>query len=791
MSIKILKRYQEEAVEKLFDRSKEILKTGVNKSNDNKLIIFKSPTGSGKTFTMSRYIYKMCKDEKRLDFCFLWISIGKGGLHEQSYNAIKGEIGGFSAYLLEEEFFGTRRRIDQDETVVVSWDKLALKNKETGEWKANLMKDKETVNFRDLIKTTKEDGRKIVLIIDESQVNANAERAMEVRDIIDADLTIEVSATPILVEGEHDSRLIEVDANDVINEGMIKKEIVINENVGEFIGSEKNSQESVLEAAYKKRVDLKKMLEKEESDVNPLVLVQIPTGEEGEKKRTEIEKFLAQKDITLDNGKLAVWLSEEKVNLEILENNESEVEFLIFKQAIDTGWDCPRAHVLVRLRNTRSKVMELQTIGRIMRMPEAMHFQNDKLNKAFIYTNIIPADIDFKGNDMTIKNAIKSIFVKRSDKYKALQLKSYYRNRVDFGDLTLSFHKVFEKSICDYFDIKVGSKNIKSNETQLKKKKVDLKGKERQDEIILDKEIPAELFDKLPNEGIEIEDSAMVNLSDYDKGKLFNFLMESNLNGFAPARSMSIFHGALFKWFREYLGINRHDGGLAIIQNIVLNNLEIFDKVFNLAVKAYVPVKDDEIKKRVEEVEEWNKEWEIAENRNYPDSYKPVDYDLSLYKQPADKKAYLNLDSDVEKEFLNFLELNKTKIDWWWQNGNEHMALNFGIKYDKGGNMRERASTFQPDFLVMFKNGKLGIYDTKASGYQEDDNKIKAEALQKYIKEENKRKKKEFLLGGIVIKESRQFLINDDDIYIPFGQAGMVGQSGGKKKEKGWKFLEF
>jgi len=793
MSIKILKHYQEKAVDELLTRSKKILKDDKNKSADDKLIIFKAPTGSGKTFTMSQYIYQMCKNEKRTDFCFLWISIGKGELHKQSYRSIKDEVGGFSVYLLEEEFFGSRREIDQDETVVVSWNKLALKNKETGEWKANLMKDKETVNFRDLVKNTKEAGRKIVMIIDESQLGAKAPRAMEVRNIIDADLTIEVSATPILVEGSHDSRLVEVDVNEVIEEGMIKKEILINEKVGIFSGSEKNSQEAVLEAACKKRTELKKMLKIEKSEVNPLVLIQIPTGKEGDAKRSEVEKFLAQKDITIDNGKLAVWLSEEKVNLEVLENNYSEVDFLIFKQAIDTGWDCPRAHILVRLRDVKSRVMELQTIGRIMRMPEAEHFQNDKLNKAFIYTNLVPADINFQGDDLTIKNAIKSVFVKRSEKYKFLKLNSYYRNRVDFGDLTLSFHKTFEEQTCDYFGIKVGEKNKKSNEIALKKKGVDLSSKERRDEIVIDKAIPAKLFDQLYKEEIEFDLVSMAGLTESDKRRMFDELFRVNLNGFAPARSMSFFQGALFVWFRKYLGIDyRIDGGAVAIQNIILNNMEIFNKVFYKAVQAYVPIKKKEIDKRIEEVEEWNKEWEIAESRNYnPDVYKPKNFKLSLYKQPQEKKSYLKLDSEVEESFIELLDSHQDKIEWWWQNGNEHMALNFGIKYKKDENLKERVSTFQPDFLVMYKDGRLGIYDTKAKDFQEEDTKQKAEALQKFIKKENKRKKREFLTGGIVIKESKKFFINSDEIYAKFDNIVKgTEQSGGKKKEKGWRFFE-
>ena len=203
-------------------------------------------------------------------------------------------------------------------------------------------------------------------------------------------------------------------------------------------------------------------------------------------------------------------------------------------------------------------------------------------------------------------------------------------------------------------------------------------------------------------------------------------------------------------------------------------------------LQKYKPVKNEEIEKKIKEIEEWNDNWEISENRNYnPDIYKKYDYKLNFYEP-----CCLNLDSNPEKEFVEYLEESKDKILWWWQNGDEHMALNFGIKCDENG------KTFQPDFIVMFKNGEIGIYDTKASGFQEDDNKLKAEALQKYIKEENKRKKKELLVGGIVIKEGGHFRINSDEKYEPFKDVIGVKDEGVKYKvgddgQKGWKYLEF
>lgn len=114
------------------------------------------------------------------------------------------------------------------------------------------------------------------------------------------------------------------------------------------------------------------------------------------------------------------------------------------------------------------------------------------------------------------------------------------------------------------------------------------------------------------------------------------------------------------------------------------------------------------------------------------------------------------------------------------------MNLNFGIKYNGG-------STFQPDFLVIFKDGRLGIFDTKASGDREDANKLKAEALQKYIIEENKKKNKN-LFGGLVIKNGDHFMLNSDSEYESFSKS-FVNQVKEPKKgygnKQGWQYFEF
>ena len=765
MAVKHAKRYQNKAIDKLLFRTKELFGEDLQK----RTIVLQSPTGSGKTFMMAQYIKQLIEALEGKDLCFLWVSIGKGNLHVQSYDSLKKEFRGSpECHLLEQEFFGSRRVIEKNEVVVVNWEKLRTKDRETGEWKNILMKDKETVNFRELIQNTGEEGRTVVMVIDESHASATTERALELRDeIVKADLTLEMSATPVLREGEYNEKVV-VQPNNVIKEGMIKKEIIINEGISKIEDDEITSQELIMGKAFRKRLNLAEQYQKAGIKVNPLCLIQLPTSQAGEDKKDFVESFLAEKEVTYESKKLAIWLSEEKLNneKEFVTPNESGVEFLIFKQAIDTGWDCPRAQILVRFREIRSIVFEIQTIGRILRMPEAKHYKNDGLNKGFVYTNVKSLEVK---KETYNPNIIKSVFVKRKDIYQLLELKSYYRHRVDYGDITASFYGVLEEVFCEYFGLEKGKFRYgvyDDNKSKLRKK-IDLGDLDARDELIADKPLPTRLFDYLPDKKITGEDTFQANLSQNDLFYVFENLIRVSLNGFAPKRSIPTVKQALYNWFKKYLNVKLAGNGVIYIQNICLNNEEVFSRLFDQATKRYKPIKDKEIQEKMEALGQWDEEWEVAESRNYnPHTHKKCEYKMCLYDP-----CYLNIDNELEKDFIEFLESKEDKIVWWWKNGSEHMALNFGIKYSDH-------STFQPDFLVQFKDGRLGIFDTKASGDRESDNKNKGDALQKYIQEENEGGKN--LFGGLVIKSGEHFRINEKIEYQPF-----------KENADDWGYLEF
>ena len=132
-----LKPYQETKVDELV----RVVSDLVILEAQNKICVFQSPTGSGKTVMMAKFIEEIIKELPDFDFCFLWVSIGKGELHKQSKKKLDSIFDGFpSCVLVEDEFLGSRNIIEQNEVVVVNWEKLRSKRRE---WKNKIMRDGE------------------------------------------------------------------------------------------------------------------------------------------------------------------------------------------------------------------------------------------------------------------------------------------------------------------------------------------------------------------------------------------------------------------------------------------------------------------------------------------------------------------------------------------------------------------------------------------------------------------------------------------------------------------------
>jgi len=336
-------------------------------SEPEREIVLKSCTGSGKTIILTHFM-----DEYGKSFSnkvFVWLTPGKGDLEEQSRNKMAKYIPGSSTKLLRDVMTSGFR---ENDACFINWEMLTKKG-------SNALKEGEHTNFLEHIEHAKQSGLSFVVVVDESHQNDTV-KAADILRYFAPEKIIRCSATP---KNYTDAKLIEVPEEDVIAEGLIKKMLIINENFPQSVQVEQQI-DFLLGRALSKQRELHSEFLGRGVAVNPLIVVQIPN--KNDVLQDEIERWFETNGISYENGQLAVWLSKKHENLDDIEQNDAPQVAVIIKQAIATGWDCPRAHILVKLRDNMNETFEIQTIGRIRRMPEAKHYESDLLDSCYLYT---------------------------------------------------------------------------------------------------------------------------------------------------------------------------------------------------------------------------------------------------------------------------------------------------------------------------------------------------------------------------------------------------------------------
>ena len=356
MSIRLL-NFQKLAIEKLMNAMQGI----------SKEIIFKSPTGSGKTIVLTHFMKRYLSENNNI--VWVWLTPGKGNLEEQSKEKMDKYIHGSKTKLLSDLMSTGFKRND---CVFINWEKLTKKGNKA-------LSEGERTNFKEWINKAINDNLEFKVIIDESHQNFT-EKSDEIIQLFKADKIIRCSATPTKIPG---ATVIEVSEKEVIEEGLIKKLIVTNENFPSNVVTD-NQTYYLLDHAYNKQIELRKLFDSKKANVNPLIVVQLPNSNDS--LLSSVEEWFVSKGITYENGQLALWLAGKHLNLDNISDNDAKQVAIIIKQAVATGWDCPRAHILVKLRDNMDEVFEIQTVGRIRRMPEAKHYEQDDLDSCYIYT---------------------------------------------------------------------------------------------------------------------------------------------------------------------------------------------------------------------------------------------------------------------------------------------------------------------------------------------------------------------------------------------------------------------
>ena len=756
--------YQVEAVNELVNKTIKLL----DESGNRKRLVFKAPTGSGKTVMASQMLDELTTQlaEVEKEVAIIWIAPNK--LHQQSYMRMKNyfsETRVLRPVMYDELDHSTNGYIKPGEIFFVNWESI---NKD----KNIMVRDTEnSSSLYDIVQRTKDEhDMPVIVVIDEEHMFGGraAKQSEKVLQNINPKLEIRISATPITSPDE----LVTVSRDRVIREEMIKDGITINPLLNE-IGKGVGENEYMLDIAIAKRNEIKAAYEALGARINPLLLIQLPndnTEAVDEEERTIIEMVKSRLDaeygITTGNGKLAVWLSSDKQNLDGLENDYNLTEALLFKQAIALGWDCPRAAVLLIFRDIKSTTFGVQTVGRIMRMPEQKYYPNQLLNHGWVYTNLSKDRIEIVADD--INYITKALVAYRRESLNNVALPSVYserlsadRNRLgpDFWPVLVEtfnskwFKQPIQRTLFDFSPFEdeeiVPAKesydsgflsDIAKNRNQAERiDSIDFGNHGVQIQLVSDVEVTGEAGTTLLDEKNKIK---------YSKNQaelllMFNEFCAKMLSGFEKI-SITSLRGYIYQLMEEYLGFLETDTPRIILY---YRNKSHFEEIIRHAIAKYI-IKINTRRKEAKQRSYKEYTWEVPEVREYNES---TNHELPEVKNHA-LMPFIQLKScsSPEKRFEEFLEEHNDCIDWWYKNGDEGKQ-HYSISYT---GLDESLQLFYIDFVIRMKNGQIFLFDTKS---QQSDIEApnKHNSFVDYINSPSNENL--HLLGGVIIEEGNNW----------------------------------
>lgn len=729
------------------------------KQNNPTPLLLHAPTGSGKTVIIGQFLKEWIESQNSSDplLSFIWLSVRS--LPEQSYNKINplSHTSIFKCTLHSDR----GKEINQNEIIFVPWQTVShKKNKE--EYRKSMRKTESGKDYPSIIKRTrKQPNKKIILIVDEAHLNLDAEGAKEVLAKFKPDMFIFMTATPNNLVKNYNTFpiLTKVPVDKVIEAQMIKKELPINYK---WFDKKKRSQPSVttkkvILRGLEWREELVKKYKKNKigrKTVNPLLIIQLPQKGTSPIKNLQqkIEKILAEKKITYENKKLALWMSDDKDKRNLddgdksttkfklekgkkIEDIDNEVEVLIFKEAIATGWDCPRAHVMCLFREQKNMSFTFQVIGRIMRMPELKHYPNDEeLNRGYIFTNLP----EFELEEHIEKTYVPEDRGELDEKlYNPIHLKSIHIKRQrSMTRFNTDFYNIFTKTA------KINKKMKSLNLTSRKISSKIIQGVIGPENYGLEGEVEtigSVVSSKAPD---ELPEHFQTQIADWCKP-------------YHGERSHELLFRSLLASIEKNFGITWKNNSEKIIKTILTDkNKKIITECTDIAKEKYA---NKQAKLATEKPKVYD--FEILENgsrfTNHAGGTKSIikkDATLSV-----EKPLYDTFSKSVpERAFYKKLN-NSKNVAWWWKNGyGDKLFFATPYKLDK------RWWRFFPDYIVQWTDGTVGIYDTKGGMHIDSkETKLKAKSLADTIKNQNKnrtkfkykhkrKEQKQKLEGGII-----------------------------------------
>ncbi|QVK01703.1 DEAD/DEAH box helicase family protein [Mycoplasma mycoides subsp. capri] len=476
---------------------------------NKKIIDFQAPTGSGKTFMMINAIDKLITTYPNEKFTFVIVTLSTAELPKQLYD----NLNDYKQYLdnnitieyQESPSSSNTKLKDQHFQIKAKQNNVLILG--TQSFGKNRIFTEQGIihSFLDEIKNQ---DYKLVYIRDEAHIGGETSNTKYLDIDFDDDFTkqltkiskdearfefliqntahyiIKTTATP---KGNHELVLLTEQDLEEDNMMLIKSKPFFNKGL-EKISEENIQDEDILNQACKEFKQIKEQYWKDPNlkNINPAMLIQVQdkyvkTEEEFNTRISKIIDQLNSHNLTyvkyFGSNDVESNIRVSKMTLKQISKNNSDVDVIIFKVGPATGWNIPRACMLVQLRNVSSESLNIQTLGRIKRNPnpELIENSNSIGMRYYYYSNV--------------KESIKNkITLKLKQRYEKYQFKTGYIDKQEVNN------KVKSTTYLNDIKDQLSSNFIKSEINQykqryLKYKYIPITEQKFGDKILLTKKI--------------------------------------------------------------------------------------------------------------------------------------------------------------------------------------------------------------------------------------------------------------------------------------------------------------